>query len=360
MLGKSAWPRRARLAIAVAACMLLVATTACPHNVAQDVKTGNDGKVKGARTIELENGEGRARGIVTYPGGDRVDWKVIELPKDKTGVMSVRLSWVAPRPGLGLGVDVFDEFGRSVKSSKGGKKKSNRRSRKFDVTPARGKYFIRVYAPFRGDAGRYTLKVSFAEEVADLGFDLKSIEIPDPPRLAAVPAPEIECDENTFDKKNPKCRNVCPNPPDPSWAACSGKCPMVPDVNNPACWSTMPCPNPPDRRVKACPKTMWPECNPQMKDPQNPNCDNYRPKPVKAKVINVQVSGDGVIITVDRGQDKGVDKGWRGRILKKGSTRGLEGGEFTVTRVGKRESVGKVKLTSDQVTANPDVMLEAP
>ena len=77
-------------------------------------------------------------------------------------------------------------------------------------------------------------------------------------------------------------------------------------------------------------------------------------------MINVQVSGDGVIITVDRGQDKGVDKGWRGRLIKKGSGKDLEGGEFTVTRVGKREAVGKVKLTSDQVTANPDVVLEAP
>jgi hypothetical protein len=358
MLGKSAALRRAAFAITVAASTLLIAS--CPHNVPQDQKSGSDGKVKGAKPIELENGEAKVRGIVTYPGGDRVDWKVIELPKDKTGVMSLRLSWVPPRPGLGLGLDVFDEYGRTIKSVKGGKKKSNRRSRKAEILPARGKYFIRVYATSRGDAGKYTLKVSFAEQVADLGFDIKTLDIPDPPRLAAVPEPEVECDELTFDKKNPKCRGVCPNPPDPSWPACSGKCPVPPDVNNASCWNTMPCPNPPDRRVKACPKTSWPECNPQAKDPQNPNCDNYRPAPVKAHVINVQVAGDGTIITVDRGKDKGVDKGWRGKIMKKGSTRMMEGGEFTVIKVGSRESVGKVKLTSDQVTANPDVVLEAP
>lgn len=354
MLGKSG-ERRGVLAATI---VLLVAT--CAHNVPQDSNTGPDGKVKGAKPIELDQGEGKAHGIVTYPGGDRVDWKTVELPKDKTGTLELRLSWTPPRPGLGLGIDVFDEYGRQVKSVKGGKKKSNRRSRKAVLDLAKGKYFVRVYAPYRGDAGKYTLKVTFTEAVATAGFELGSMDIPDPPRLAAVPEAEVDCDEFTFDKKNPKCRTICPNPPDPSWPACAGKCPIPPDVNNPSCWGSMPCPNPPDRRVKACPKSAWPDCNPQAKDPQNPNCDNYRPAPVKAKIVNVQVSGDGSIITCDRGQDKGVDKGWVGRILKKGTQKPLDGGDFTVIKVGKRESVGKVKLTSDQVSANPDVILEAP
>jgi hypothetical protein len=359
MLGKSAGSRR--WAIARAASILLL--VACAHRVPQDKATGTDGKVKGAKVIELENGEAKVRGIVTYPGGDRVDWNVIELPANLIGSMQLRLSWIPPRPGLGLGLDVFDEYGRQVASARGGKKKSNKRSRKAEVTPAKGKYFIRVYAPTRGDAGKYTLSVSFSEQLGDLGFDLKNLEIPDPPRLAAVPESEVDCDPLAFDKKNPKCRVVCPSPPDPAWPACKGQCPEPPDVNNPACWNSMPCPNPPDRQVKAClraKETHWPECNPQAKDPKNPRCDGYRPPAVKAKVINVQVSGDGVIITVFRGQDKGVDKGWRGKIMKKGSSKALEGGEFTVIKVGKRESVGKVRLTSDQVSANPDVVLEAP
>jgi len=358
MLGKSPGLRVGLVFVtAIATSLVLVA---CPRNVPQDSATGSDGRVKGAKPIELENGEAKVRGIVTYPGGDRVDWKTIELPKDKAGTLSLRLSWIPPRPGLGLGIDVFDEYGKQVASAKGGKKKSNRRSRKANVEGAKGKYFVRVYANQRGDAGKYTLKVSFAEAVADLGFDIKSMDIPDPPRLPAVPEAEIECDDTNFDKKNPKCRTFCPTPPDPSWPACAGKCPVPPDVNNPGCWATMPCPNPPDRRVKACPKTAWPECNPQAKDPQNPNCDNYRPAPIKAHVINIQASGDSSIITLDRGQDKGVDKGWRGKIMKKGTNRPLEGGDFTVIKVGKRESVGKVKLTTDKVGDNPDVILEAP
>jgi hypothetical protein len=358
MLGKSAGLRRTAFSLAIVALTLLSAT--CARTVAQDAKTGPDGKVKGAKAIELDQGEGKARGIVTYPGGDRVDWKVVELPKDKIGALEVRLSWTPPRPGLALGVDIFDEYGKQVASARGGKKKSNRRSRKATVEIARGKYFIRVYAKERGDAGRYTLKVAFTEQGGDLGFSLASIEIPDPPRLPAVPEAEVECDEFTFDKKNPKCRGVCPNPPDPNWPACAGKCPNPPDVNNQACWASMPCPNPPDRRVKSCPKSAWPECNPAAKDPQNPNCDNYRPPPVKGQITNAQAASDGAIITINRGEDKGVAKGWKGKVMKKGSGKPLEGGEFTVIKVGKRESVGKVRLTTDQVSSNTDVVLEAP
>ena len=358
MLGKSPGRASRVLVLLVGACVLCT----CSKNVPQDKATGNDGKVKGAKTLLLENGEARSKGIVTYPGGDRVDWKVIDLPKDRAGTLSMRLSWVPPRPGLGLGLDVFDEWGKQVASARGAKskKKTGRRTRKAEVNPAKGKYYIRIYAPNRGDAGKYVLKIDFTEALADAGFDPRTLDIPDPPRLAAVPEAEVACDDSNFDKKNPKCRTFCPNPPDPAWPACAGRCPVPPDINNPSCWNTMPCPNPPDRRVKSCKKDQWPPCNPAAKDPQNPNCDNYRPEPVRARVVNVSVAGDGAVITLNRGTEKGVDKGWRGRILRKGTTKPLEGGEFTVVRVGKRESVGKVRLTSDQISQNPDVLLEAP
>src|ERR1041385_3266385 len=58
----------------------LLVLASCAHNVPQDSNTGEDGKEKGAKPVTLENGEGRATGIVTYPGGDRVDWKLLELP----------------------------------------------------------------------------------------------------------------------------------------------------------------------------------------------------------------------------------------------------------------------------------------
>ena len=64
--------------------------------IEESIAKSNDGKVKGAKKIELENGEAKARGIVTYPGGDRVDWKVIELPANATGQLKL-LSYIPER-----------------------------------------------------------------------------------------------------------------------------------------------------------------------------------------------------------------------------------------------------------------------
>src|ERR1044071_5903650 len=109
MLGKLVGPRGyclIGLLIAAAGAAL-----SCAQNVSQDAKSGNDSKQKGARTITLENGEGKATGIVTYPGGDRVDWKLIELPDKQRGMMELKLVWATPRPGLQLAFEVFDEWG---------------------------------------------------------------------------------------------------------------------------------------------------------------------------------------------------------------------------------------------------------
>jgi len=65
------------------------AFAACSPMIAQDAHSGADAKAKGAQKIRLgDDGEGVAKGIVTYPGGDRVDWKVFEVPKTGRIVMS--------------------------------------------------------------------------------------------------------------------------------------------------------------------------------------------------------------------------------------------------------------------------------
>ena len=352
MLGKSG-------GVALALAILC----ACAHNVHQDKATGEDGKVKGAKPLVLENGEAKASGIVTYPGGDRVDWKLIELPEKQRGTLDIKLQWTPPREGLQLSFDVFDEYNAQVvQSKKKGKKRSKSRIRTASIDDAKGKYFIRVFAPERGDAGKYKLTVEFVENNGPMAIDLTKVEIPEPPKLAAVPEPEAVCDEFTFDVKNPACRNVCPsaNAP-PGWPACKGKCPDPPDANNPACWNTMPCPTPPDRRVKACPKTKWPKCpdiaNP---DPQNPNCDDAKADPVTGRVLKTEIQGSEVLITISGGSDQGVGKGWKGKVLRGDSESPLDGGDVTVIRVGKRETIGKVRLTTDQIGSNPRVKLSPP
>lgn len=360
MLGKSVGPREglAGLLITLATTMLI----ACAHNVPQDKRTGSDGKTKGARAMTLENGEARASGIVTYPGGDRVDWKVIELPEKKKGSLEIKLTWTPPRPGLQLAFDVFDEWNNIVKSSATkSKKRSRGRTRSIKLDTAKGKYFIRVYAVNRGDAGKYKLTADF-KEVDEIIWDPTKLDIPDPPKLAAVPEHVEPCDDTNFDPKKPECKLYCPaiGAP-PNWPACAGKCPTPPSIEIEACWDKMPCPNPPDRRVKKCTKEKFPRC-PDIKnpDPNNPNCDNAKAEPVKARVLKPEVAGNEVTITIATGSDAGVAKGWKGQVLRGDSESPLSGGDFVVFRVDKKVSVGKVRLTVDQINANPWVRLSPP
>jgi hypothetical protein len=343
--------------------LAILCTLSCAHNVYQDAKTGDDGRSKGAKALTFDNGEAKASGIVTYPGGDRVDWKVVELPEKQRGTLDVKLQWVPPRPGLQLSFDVFDEWNTPiVQSKKQGKKRSMSRVRTASVDGARGKYFIRVFAPNRGDAGKYKLTVDFKEVNGAIATDLTKVDIPEPPKLAAIPEPEATCTEYEFDPKNKACLTICPQVgAPPNWPGCKGKCPDPPDANNPACWGSMPCPNPPDRRIKACPKSKWPKCmdinNP---DPQNPNCDDAKADPVTGRVIKTEIQGSDVLVTISGGSDQGVGKGWHGKVLRADTDSPLDGGDVSVIRVGKRETIGKVHLTTDQVGANPRVKLSPP
>ncbi len=353
MLGNSA-DRRRGLGLAVGALLVSFAASACVKNVPQDGHSGKDAKAKGGGKVSLENGEGKAKGIVTYPGGDRTDWKVIELPVvgegDKAvkteGTLELKLQWQPPRPGLDLSFEVFDEYFHPVTAAKP-KKKSKRTTKKVEpIAHAKGTYYVMVYASDRGDAGKYTLSVTFTPDPVVQQFDLSKVEVPDPPRLPTVPEAPIPCDPKKFDDKNPACANVCPDPPDMAKPACSGKCPTPPDPNIKSCADTMPCPNPPDRKIKACTKNLWPACDPAKRDPGNPNCDGFRVK-LNGKVVDVQTQNSGSVITINKGSNHGVAEGWAGKVMKGGKP--VPGGDFTVIRVTKTTAIGKVGLNADTV-----------
>lgn len=364
MLGKSVGARL------LSACASVLFALSCAHNVPQDKQTGTDGKTKGAKELQLENGEAKANGIVTYPGGDRVDWQTITIPEKQKGSLDIKLQWTPPRPGLQLAFDVFDEWYTPLtQSKKSGKKKKSGRNRTAQVevkgkgvSAGEGKYYIRVYAPNRGDAGKYKLTVEYKPELVGPAFDPLKLEIPDPPKLAAVPETEVPCDEQNFDKNLAACKSVCPafGAP-PGWPACKGKCPDPPDKENPACWATMECPKPPDRRIRKCVAKLFPKCadiaNP---DPDNPNCDNAKADPVKARVIGNNVQGDSTIITISSGKKQGVKPDWKGTVLRGDTDSPMVGGDVIIIRVDDTRTIGKTKLTTDQVSANPYVKLSPP
>jgi hypothetical protein len=348
MLGKSVGPGW----IAIGFCSLVLAL-GCARNIAQEKATGADGKVKGAKPMQLENGEGKAAGIVTYPGGDRVDWKLIELPEKKKGTLELKLTWTPPRPGLQLAFDVFDEWNTLITGSKKTNKKRAKASGKVrtaTVDNAKGKYFVRVYAVGRGDAGKYRLTVEFKETAAGLTFDPLKLEVQDPPKLAAVPEIEVGCDEFTFDPKVPACKLVCPaaNAP-PGWPACKGKCPTPPSADEPACWPTMPCPKGPP-----CPNKNEP-------DESNPNC-RVKAAPIMGRIVSKEVRGSETIVVVGVGKNQGVKKGWKAAVLKTADiTAGIvAGGEGTITDVDASTTKVSLRLSPDQISQTPFVRLSPP
>jgi len=345
--------RPCRAALLLGALAVAALAAGCQKVVKQDSATGEDGKSTGAVVLPLENNEAVGRGIVTYPGGDRVDWRLLELPTDAAGDLEITLTWKPPRPKLRLGFDLWDEWGKQLGTFEG-KKNSSKYKVTGTLAGARGKTFVRVYAVGRGDAGTYKLELTYAPSLS-----VDPSKVPLPPKLAAVPKSSAPCDPFNFDRKNAACQTVCPAAFDPSWPGCQGKCPTPPDPNNPACQATMACPNPPDRRIKACPKSAWPKCNLAAKDPQNPNCDDAKADPVRGRVVSVQSNSDGIVLTINRGQNNGVEVGWSGAVLGDDG-QPLRGGTFKITKVSKTQSWGKVRLTSDTVNANPNVELAPP
>ncbi|MCB9561048.1 MAG: hypothetical protein H6708_11625 [Kofleriaceae bacterium] len=333
----------------MAALVAMASMVACAKTVPQDAHSGKDAKYKGAKSVILETtgtgpageitAEGSDKGIVTYPGGDRVDWKLVELPADKTGKLHIELRWVAPRPGLDLSFDVYNEWGRKVDSAKPKRQKRDKGKKKLDLEPVKGKYYIEVYASNRGDAGKYKLSVRFDEtpvEVVEV-FDPSKLDVAEPPKLAAVPPP---CDPNAIDKNNPECKGV--NPP------CD---PNAPDKTNPNCTGVFPpCGNPPDPNNPNC-LAMFPDCDPMAIDPKNPKCKDVRPpppKPTDGMIVNVQVEGNTTTIVIDKGKKDGIDRGWTGNVLDSAG-RPLTNGSFTVLTVRERVCSAKVKLTRDSV-----------
>ena len=309
----------------------LLVLVGCAHNVPQDRATGADGRVKGAAPIVFDNGEARVKGVVTYPGGDRVDWKVIELPEKTRGKLDLQLTWKTPRPGLQVGMDVFDQYNLPVVATNAAHRRGGR-SRTATINDAVGKYFVRIYAPKRGDAGAYTLTANFIGDDTPGGDELiRKTPIPDPPKLAAVPEVEGTCD--VFDPADKDCKKVCHADAPVGWKACDGR-----DAKAVR-----------DAEIEAI-KTARAEC---LKN---------QPKQVKVRIIHVEVSGDIVNVKLDKGTDHVtlLDTGWTARVLVNGTEKPIDNGAITLKSVGKTITRGSSGLTVDQLNSNPQVRLTPP
>lgn len=301
--------------IGFALCALALA--GCPRNVGQHSQSGPDQRASGAQEIELDDdGEGDDRDIVTYPGGDRVDWKVVEVPEGKIGELEIELEWDPPRPGLDVALMVYDANYDRVAQAK---PDPGTKDRDKDVTvegAKGGKYFIQVYAPRRIDAGSYRLSVDFdvdddamAEAAQGSGEQGGGAghPIPSPPALPAIPEPGAETGTET--------------------ATTGGT------------------------------ETGTTETGTESTETTT---EVATVEPIRARIVRYQIRGGSALITVDRGKNAGVDRGWKGQILIGSSATPLNGGDFTVMRVTSKEATGKVNVSVDQIKANRAVLLAPP
>ena len=297
----------------------LVVCGACANNVAFDKATGPDGKIKGALPVVLAENQGKAKGIVTYPGGDRIDWKMIELPEGQKGTLDLQMTYSTPRPGLRITFDVFDRWNAPVKeaavSGKG-------RIKSATVSKAAGKYFIRIYAPRRGDAAQYKLTAEFHPEVEVAGFDASKVPVADPPKIIEIPEPVSTC--QVFDSKDPVCATKCPSDAPVDW--------------------------------KGCPKPVTPP--PPGTGPTEPIPPPKTPdKPFVARLLKYSIVDGGLDVIVGGGSEQGVATSWKVTVLRGTTDQPLSGGTGTVVRVNKTTTIVHVKLTTDQMGANPNVKL---
>jgi hypothetical protein len=308
---------------------LLLLLVACAHNVPQDKATGPDGSLHHPMPIAFENGEGTSRGIVTYPGGDRIDWKSIELPQGTKGTLELQLRWKAPRPGLQLAFDVFDRWNTPIVSTKSPHRKRGR-IRSVKIDDARGTYFVRVYAPKRGDAGQYMLLANYIEEKDPGGVEIGNVPIPDPPKLAAVPTPEPICEP--FDTHVKACQKECP------------------EVGAPKGW-------PGCRDAEAAAAAAEAAKQSALEREQ---CMKNAPRSVVAQIKHVEGAGTVVKVKIAVGTStQPIDTTWRGEVLGggDGSGKAITGGSVRIIGVDKQFTRAEIHLTTDQLATNPWVRL---
>jgi hypothetical protein len=100
-----------------------------------------------------------------------------------------------------------------------------------------------------------------------------------------------------------------------------------------------------------------PAPTPVTPPPVSPARSSYR---IVARVIATEVQGDERVVVISVGSSAGVASDWKAVLLEGDTDRPLPGGEVTLVRVARRQAVGNVHLTVDQVSRNMRVRLTPP
>ncbi len=81
---------------------------------------------------------------------------------------------------------------------------------------------------------------------------------------------------------------------------------------------------------------------------------------VFARMVSSSVKGNTVLVTVAAGTREGIGPGWHATVLRGDSDKALDGGEIDVVRIGERMTIGRTRLTIEQIRANLRVRFDPP
>src|SRR5262249_22759139 len=99
---------------------------------------------------------------------------------------------------------------------------------------------------------------------------------------------------------------------------------------------------------------------PRNPESPNPSCDGVAQSPVIARIIAINVQGSEAIIGIAAGAGSGVQNHWSATVLRGDTDEPLAGGEVTIVRVDRVITIGKARLTPDQLHGNSRVRLTPP
>jgi hypothetical protein len=279
---------------------LALAGTACGPSIPQH--TGYpEGKTQpwtAAKEITLNDRlEGEGKGELNYANRARARWFSIDLPYD--GELALVTTFDADNAGADIGVEILDEGfnvrAQGTNDDDEGRPKKVRSAKDLN----KGKVYVHVYVLGKKDSLDFRVRAQLKpilRDVAPAGFPGN---IPNTPMIAAVPA--------TDDAPRRGGGKTPPKPPEPK---------PVPVVE--------------DTEVGS----------------------------VKARVLEYSESGDRVKLTINRGSDNGIEKGWTGYVIDSATKRRLSGSDFTVNVVKPQECEGTAKISLSQAQAHRQVVLK--
>jgi hypothetical protein len=123
----------------------------------------------------------------------------------------------------------------------------------------------------------------------------------------------------------------------------------------------MECPPGGDIRVRKCTADKFPPCpDPKRPDPRNLNCLNFQFPPVATRIGRKFVVGNEVEVVIMAGSNSNIESGWTAVVLQGDTEKVLPGGTIRIVRIDANTTIGRVKLTAQQVEANLRVRVIPP